>query len=479
MITISFPIQLVGLCSANGLSKNDCRCNSFADLRRGKLPFGRSVNPGPSRQFLPLLGLIALFFCTLPAVAQRTMNRGLHAPPVKTPVVVDGKLDEWDLSGTITCTKDFANLLDLESCKVAAMWDDQGIYLSFRFRDPSPMVNQIDPVTMPGNGWRSDCVQLRLNMAGFVSHVDAWYYTDGKKPGMTIGYGRFGVKDGGQPKVDRPKYPEELGARQAFRMAEDKAGYTQELFLPWQVITLDGKMPPPDADLRVGLEMFWGGVTTMSGVTARMVDNLSDKAKTVDFFWKSDGNWGKLIRETENDLNLPTPPWLKQVTKAEPNGIVPITFDLPKESYVTIAIEDAAGNRVRSLLGGVKFAAGEHTVMWDGLDDRDQLLPTGKYRWIGLYRDAIDIRIGRSTALSQASRLSGPAEPLPSATFSRQVADSPASCTAEEGEKERAHAEDPAIGANRFLIAFNAATGASVAKGWHQLTPVDRRPPRW
>jgi hypothetical protein len=36
----------------------------------------------------------------------------------------------------------------------------------------------------------------------------------------------------------------------------------------------------------------------------------------------------------------------------------------------------------------------------------------------------------------------------------------------EKGKKERAHAEDPAIGANRFLIAFNAATGASVANEW-------------
>ena len=37
---------------------------------------------------------------------------------------------------------------------------------------------------------------------------------------------------------------------------------------------------------------------------------------------------------------------------------------------------------------------------------------------------------------------------------------------AEEDEKERAHAEKPAISANRFLIAFNAATGASVANEW-------------
>ena len=321
---------------------------------------------------------------------QRTMNRGLHAPPVKAPVVIDGKLDEWDLSGGIVSCKDVGTLLDVESCRTAAMWDEQGLYLAFRFRDPTPIVNHIDPVTMAGNGWRSDCVQLRLNMAGFVSHVDAWYYTDGKKPGMTIQYGRLGVKDGGQPKVERPKYPEELGARQAFLMDEDRAGYTQEMFIPWAVVTLDGKQPPPEADLRVGLELFWGDITGQGWPRSRMVDNLSDDAKTVDFFWTSIDNWGKLIREKSNDLKLPPPAWQAAV-KPEPQGAAAITFTLPKESYVTLALEDAAGNRVRSLLGGVKLKAGENTIRWDGLDDRNGLLPAGDYRWVGLYRDAIDI----------------------------------------------------------------------------------------
>jgi hypothetical protein len=35
----------------------------------------------------------------------------------------------------------------------------------------------------------------------------------------------------------------------------------------------------------------------------------------------------------------------------------------------------------------------------------------------------------------------------------------------EKGERERDHAEIPAIGADRFRIAFNAATGVSVEKG--------------
>ena len=79
--------------------------------------------------------------------------------------------------------------------------------------------------------------------------------------------------------------------------------------------------------------------------------------------------------------------------------------------------------------------------------------------------------------------------------------------TAQKGKIDRDEEENPAIVANRSLIAFNAATGVSVAKEcrrqlavmnvnhgqiircWllelsirmklHQLTPVDRRPPPW
>jgi len=43
---------------------------------------------------------------------------------------------------------------------------------------------------------------------------------------------------------------------------------------------------------------------------------------------------------------------------------------------------------------------------------------------------------------------------------------------AEEDEKESAHAENPAIGANRFRIAFNAAARSSVVKEWHRLSVV-------
>jgi hypothetical protein len=43
---------------------------------------------------------------------------------------------------------------------------------------------------------------------------------------------------------------------------------------------------------------------------------------------------------------------------------------------------------------------------------------------------------------------------------------------AEEDEKESAQAENSAIGADRFRIAFNAATGVSVANDWRWQSTV-------
>ncbi len=343
-----------------------------------------------SRPVYRLFMLFALLCFGVSAMAQRTVNHGIHAVPAPAKVVIDGDISEWDTSGQIVCSKDVASLLDIESARVAAMWDKENLYLSIVWRDSTPMMNKVDPVTMPGNGWRSDCVQLRLNMNGFVSHIDAWYYTTGKKPAMSISYGRMGVVDGGQPKVDRPTFPMQIGAQEAFLMSPDGKGYVQEMKIPWAVITLDGKMPPKDAELRLGVELFWGAESADSWPRSRVTDNLAEGQVKTDFFWTDLNGWGRLIIVDKNNLLLPPPTWLR-AKQAEPQGPAPITFTLPKDSFVTIAIDDAKGNRVCSLLGGKKFEKGTHTIYWSGLNDRNEPLPAGQYRWKGIYRDAIDL----------------------------------------------------------------------------------------
>ncbi|HUW32251.1 MAG TPA: hypothetical protein VM223_11615 [Planctomycetota bacterium] len=85
---------------------------------------------------------------------------------------------------------------------------------------------------------------------------------------------------------------------------------------------------------------------------------------------------------------------------------IPISFKLSEPSFVTLAIEDAAGVRVRNIVSETPFPEGKHTIWWDGLDDlgRDtdaashaiyhvpgRFVQPGTYTVRGLQRQAIDL----------------------------------------------------------------------------------------
>ena len=89
----------------------------------------------------------------------------------------------------------------------------------------------------------------------------------------------------------------------------------------------------------------------------------------------------------------------------DPKPPVPIPLTLPKDSYLTLVIEDRNGSRVRNLVSETFFKAGEHTVYWDGMDDHGRanigphgnydatgsLVAPGTYRIRGLIRDKVDL----------------------------------------------------------------------------------------
>jgi flagellar hook assembly protein FlgD len=66
---------------------------------------------------------------------------------------------------------------------------------------------------------------------------------------------------------------------------------------------------------------------------------------------------------------------------ARPNPFNPATslsFGLPRAGAVRLEIHDVQGRRVRTLLAEDR-PAGEHTVRWDGRDQRGRSVPTGTY----------------------------------------------------------------------------------------------------
>ena len=63
--------------------------------------------------------------------------------------------------------------------------------------------------------------------------------------------------------------------------------------------------------------------------------------------------------------------------RAEPT----ISFRVPRDGRVSMAVYGAENRLVRTLLTGKPLAQGKHTIPWDGLDRYGNALPPGEYTW--------------------------------------------------------------------------------------------------
>ena len=58
-----------------------------------------------------------------------------------------------------------------------------------------------------------------------------------------------------------------------------------------------------------------------------------------------------------------------------------ISYTLPRGGKVSLAVYDAQGRQVRTLLAGESQTAGKHTAEWDGLDRLGKAMAVGTYEW--------------------------------------------------------------------------------------------------
>jgi len=66
-----------------------------------------------------------------------------------------------------------------------------------------------------------------------------------------------------------------------------------------------------------------------------------------------------------------------------------VAYRLEQPGYVTLAIDDASGRRVRNLVSCGWREAGRQADWWDGLDDTGKPMPKGGYRWKGIVHRGI------------------------------------------------------------------------------------------
>lgn len=315
----------------------------------------------------------------------QTQNEGFEAVPAPGAVAIDGDLADWDLSGRIWSFGD-VSVRDSHSVRTAAMWDAENLYLSFEWRDPTPMTSRVNPAFDPGRGWVSDAVQLRMVAGDRAFWATGWLY-DRRVPALAFEAMRNG-------NLWDPEFLEKLvlfdeaggpelgeGFASAYREAPDGRGYVHELRIPWHKLGVAA--PAAGFTMRLGLEFLWGPASGDTFPSHRYADNMQPGKLSREFYWTAKDAWGDLrLRDTP----APAP---RRYVPGTPvvRGAIEIPVDLPEgTSLFTVAIDDAAGRRVRNLVGGADPALYEnsrrlgHFVRWDGLDDAGRPVPAGDYR---------------------------------------------------------------------------------------------------
>lgn len=330
--------------------------------------------------------LAALLLAALAAPALQTDNHGIHAVPAPGKVAVDGKLGDWDLSGKVMMCYDVLSLKDVYSGTVAMMYDAEALYVAIHWKDPIPLGNSHAPQFQADKGWAGDSVQLRFK-TDRITHLTAWCYAPKSEPFINLDYGKslsepFG---GGSRNLFRKDgWTLDGGAEMAFLKDSDGKGYVQEMKLPWTLITNDGKRPADS--FRCGVELLWGEA---DWPVHRYADNLADGTTSREFFWTAHNSWGQVVLEPKGNLSLPSQPWDNPPGAEKAEGPVALAYTLPKDSRVTLAIDDANGKRVRNLLPAAERKQGENTDFWDCLDDDGNIVPPGTFTVKGLSQDGL------------------------------------------------------------------------------------------
>lgn len=344
------------------------------------------------------------------AMATPTENLGIRVLPAPGTVSIDGKANDWDLSGGIFACDDVENQRDKMAVWMHAMYDRDNLYLLARFRDETPLNNPGQ--TIADYGFAGDSLQFRIiSRYGTpderVSHWTNWQGRDGRDL-MDIAYG----KDfrGGSVKDARL-----VGAAQAFTKTADGSGYLQEMAIPWKLLTKDGAMPDTGADFRMTIEPnFTIGVNGRMSLKDIFQPNVRPDRV---FTFMASPDWGPAVlqktgkvqpgpvrladgREFKTYLEngAPVIDWTGLILSRELPGFKTIAFTMPQDGYISLNINGPDGSVVRQLLNSAFYTKGKHEVKWDGLPTPNAKMPgrpvaPGKYSWSALTNTGIGLKL--------------------------------------------------------------------------------------
>ncbi len=352
--------------------------------------------------------LLAALFCSFAAstlCATETENQGLRVLPTPGPVAIDGQTNDWDLSGGIFACGELEHLRDNSSVWFHAMYDSENLYLLARWKDPTPLNN---PESLGGHGFNGDCLQFRCILfpdtpEKTITWWDAWRDNHGLS---VIERSSPGAREGAQDNNMMPALDNacELGGKMAFHIDADGKGYSQEIALPWKMLSPAGRAPKVGERFKITIEPnFTAGTFGRITIKDIFADDVKRPNKIFTFNAYKDWGWATLVPKGKVDPQpvrvgdgrtfpvsmregLPTVDWTGLVRRFEWPGFKAITFDMPFSGYVSLNLVDPNGVVVRHLLNQDAREKGPVTVQWDGLTDPTyrtpgQPVPAGDYTW--------------------------------------------------------------------------------------------------
>lgn len=333
----------------------------------------------------------------------RGRHKQLYAVPAPRGVTLDGKLDDWDLSGQIEMFVTQATRGTMNA-KFAVMYDADALYLGADVNDPSPMMNMRDPRTDPGQGWNADSCQFRLttdpevgypiqNETTFkykgktdptdtrndIVHLTLWNYTGTGEAQLAMTLGMTYRDPANAP---RGLVPQDQFEAKYLKRADGK-GYSFEYRIPWK--TLNAKAPLKGGD-RIASTVQFNYSRPDGQMTAGGAAWAYDLMGQSGFPFQNAGCWGKLIFSPTGlvDRNL-------VLAGVPPDRPLPLEFSysLPEDTECTLQLFNDKNENVRILVPQQERLGGTNTERWDGCDDNGNLLPAGNYTWRGIYHDPV------------------------------------------------------------------------------------------
>ena len=363
-----------------------------------------------ARHWLSVAFVLLMAFCVR-SYATETENVGTRVLPTPGKVTVDGKLDDWDLSGGTLACGDAEGQRDAYSVWVHLMYDAENLYVLARWKDPAPLNHWGS--SKGDYGFAGDCLQFRtVTDYGIAEkerfcHCTCWRDRD-RIDIMDLCYGR-NFNEGSL------RDAQTAGGKQEFQLDADGKGYVQQISIPWKLLTKDGRAPKAGDTMVLTLEPNF-----TVGKSGRLtIKDIFRPGMGLDkvFTFMTSGCWGVATLEAKGKVRpqpvrladarefavsmqggVPVVDWTGLIKQRQLNGFKPLPLKVPDDGYVSLIIRNADGVIVRQLLGCDFFTKGEHELKWDGLTTpgykrSGQPVPPGNYTWNAIFHKGIGLRL--------------------------------------------------------------------------------------